>query len=215
MHSQETHEKANDLRKNGHSIKSIARDLNVGVGTISEWVRDIYISSADKKRLYRRCHIAAMSAVRKLREARDEKYKGEAKELWEKFRTQPLFILGIGLYWGEGTKATKILKLSNSDPLLHDVWLRWCKTYIPHVNIRADLIIHDNSNPKLAIKYWKKRLGLCCSISVSIAVSRASQHIKAKKKLPYGTLSISAGKGSAEQHVKMMEWIRLANGVLV
>lgn len=215
MHSQETKEQANSLRRNGRSIKNIARDLNVGVGTISEWVRDIPVLDEDKKRLYRRCNIKATAAIRKLRSDRDEKHQCEAKILWEKFKNQPLFILGIGLYWGEGTKADRVLELSNSDPLVHDVWLRWCRTYIPHVQLRAHLSLHDNVDSNIAIKYWRERLKLNCKISLCIAISRSSKRIKAYNKLLYGTLLIRARKGSAEQYVKMMEWIKLANGVLV
>jgi hypothetical protein len=47
--------------------------------------------------------------------ARAKKWTEEARQLWSILCGDPFFMLGVGLYLGEGTKAVRTLDLSNSD----------------------------------------------------------------------------------------------------
>jgi hypothetical protein len=62
------------------------------------------------------------------RKRRRERWQAEAKALWEQWHCDPFFILGVALYWGEGTKSAKPccsrLALTNSDVNMLRVWLR-------------------------------------------------------------------------------------------
>ncbi len=49
-----------------------------------------------------------------------------AKEEWQRMRGDPAFMGFLGLYWGEGGKATKsIASVTNNDPLVIAVACRW------------------------------------------------------------------------------------------
>lgn len=50
----------------------------------------------------------ARAQVEENRRQRRLRWKAEALVLWEQWRTDPLFLLGIGLYWGEGSKSLEV-----------------------------------------------------------------------------------------------------------
>src|SRR5262249_24602996 len=141
---------------------------------------------------------------------RREQWAAEAIPLWEQWQHDPFFLLGIGLYWGEGVKVQaacrRKMALSNSDPALLRVWLRWCERFLPAVPLRFDLSIHAGCDIAAARHFWKRELGVEVT-SVSVAVSRAS---KGKRNtLPAGTLLVVVGRGSAEWLTKMLVWLEL------
>jgi hypothetical protein len=142
---------------------------------------------------------------------RREQWAAEAIHLWEQWRHDPLFLLGVGLYWGEGNKVQKPsgskMGLSNSDPGLLRVWLRWCRRWLPNVPLRYDLSIHEGCDVEAARHFWKRELGVAVN-SVSVAVSRASKH--KRNTLPNGTLQVRVGRGSVEWLTKMLTWLELA-----
>jgi hypothetical protein len=144
------------------------------------------------------------------RKERRERWRAEAVSLWEKWKHAPLFMLGVGLYWGEGekTSCSKRLALSNSDPKLLHTWLRWCARFLPGVRLNSCLSIHDNCDLEAARAFWRKELNLEIKW-VAMAVSRASK--RKRRTLPHGTLKISLGRGSLEWHTKMLVWLDMAH----
>jgi hypothetical protein len=146
------------------------------------------------------------------RKERRERWRAEALSLWKKWKHDPLFLLGVGLYWGEGEKTNssggKCLALSNADPNLLRVWLRWCARFVPQVSLNSCLSIHDNCDLEAARAYWREELNLEIKW-VSMAVSRASK--RKRRTLPYGTLKIRLGRGSLEWYTKMLVWLELAH----
>ena len=129
--------------------------------------------------------------------------------LWERWRQDPLFVLGVGLYWGEGEKTTvnRCLALSNADVPLLRTWLRWCSRFVPEVRLNVLLQIHDDGNVEEARAFWRRELNIELTW-VSVAVSRASK--RRRRNLPYGTVKVSLGRGSLEWYTKMMVWLELA-----
>ena len=144
------------------------------------------------------------------RKQRRERWRAEAISLWEKWKHDPLFVLGVGLYWGEGEKqsSNKRLALSNSDPNLLRTWLRWCARFVPGVRLNFWLCIHDTCDQAAARAFWRRELNVEITW-VSVAVSRASK--RRRKTLPHGTLKISLGRGSLEWYTKMLVWLDLAH----
>jgi hypothetical protein len=155
--------------------------------------------------------VAKAAAARRRR--RDE-WAIDAVRLWEQWRSIPLFLFGVALYWGEGDKACRgnqrRLAVSNSDPGLLRTWARWCSQFLPGVPLRYDLNLHDGGDLQAARHFWKRELGVDLS-SVTVAVSSASK--RRRNCLPHGTLKIRVGAGSCEWHTKMMVWLRLAEWV--
>jgi hypothetical protein len=153
-----------------------------------------------------------LAGVRKImenRRHRREQWRAEAKALWEQWRTDPLFTLGVALYWGEGTKCSTAprLALTNSDVDMLRVWLRWCCNFMPGVPLDYSLVIHDTADVAQARHFWKEALGVDVHV-VTVAVSVASK--RKRNSLPHGTLKVRVGRGSVEWFTKMLVWLELA-----
>jgi hypothetical protein len=158
----------------------------------------------------RQAAIRGRARIMNNRKLRRERWRTEALSLWEEWRNDPLFMLGVGLYWGEGDKSlsNKRLALSNADANLLRVWLRWCNRFLPvGVRLNVWLSIHDDCDLEAARAYWQRELSIEITW-VSVAVSCSSK--RRRRSLPYGTLKVSLGRASLEWYTKMLVWLELA-----
>jgi hypothetical protein len=153
--------------------------------------------------------LAGVQKIMENRKERREQWRAEAKALWEQWRGDPFFILGTGLYWGEGRKCLNPPRLgfSNSDVNMLRVWLRWCQRFMPGVPLVYYLHLHDHCEPDAARRYCKAQLGVDVDWW-GTAVSRASKRMR--NTLPHGTLNVRVGRGSVEWYTKMLVWLELA-----
>jgi len=74
-----------------------------------------------------------------------------------------LFGLGIGLYWGEGTKAnTGAVRLGNSDPALIKAFIKFLDQIyeVDKNRLKFGLQIFTDIDPLGAIAFWSKALGV-------------------------------------------------------
>lgn len=151
----------------------------------------------------------ARAQVEENRRQRRLCWQAEARLLWEQWRTDPLFLLGIGLYWGEGHKSPREprLRLSNSDLHLLRVWVAWCRRFLPEVPFTNGLNLHPNCDAEAARRFWEEQLNIQVAY-VWITVSGASK--RRRNTLPHGTLNIQVGRGSKEWYTKIMVWLELA-----
>ena len=72
-----------------------------------------------------------------------------------------LFGMGIGLYWGEGTKANKnSVRLGNTDPELIKQFMIFLISFfgILKSDLRFELQIFSDIHPKAAMDFWTKKL---------------------------------------------------------
>jgi hypothetical protein len=156
--------------------------------------------------------LAGVLKIMENRKNRREQWRVEARALWELWRGDPFFILGVALYWGEGKKCATAprLELTNSDVNMLRVWLRWCRRFLRDVPLYYALGLHDSCDVGAALQFWKNQLGVDVNI-VSVAVSSASK--RKRNTLPNGTLQVRVGRGSVEWYTKMMVWLELAQQV--
>ena len=212
MHERKVRLKARRLRSLGASLNSIAVRLQIAKSTASLWLRDSKLTEKQRAKLSRQQYTQSVSAARAGALKRTQRWQREAEVLWRKYKKEPLFLLGIGLYWGEGARTQKYLSLSNNDPGLARVWLRWCSHYLPrglkqHVRILA----HADVDSFRARRYWARITRHAIVKHVTRLPTRG--HGKPKKIAPYGTVEMRLGKGSAEWSTKMLVWIKYAQAV--
>lgn len=214
--------KAHKLRKQGWSIKEIAKKLKISKGTVSIWCRDIKLTKKQRLELEQKMieggHRGRLKGVETLKKRyleRVELFKKEGAKQIGRITKRDLFIAGIGLYWGEGDKKDNNIRIGNSDPKMIKFILYWLKEVWDINNDRIKLHIGINYIHKKRLekvkKYWAKVTGISENQFGKIVL------IKAKNKKVYdnfnnhyGTLSIRVRKSSSLKYQMdgMLELIR-------
>lgn len=155
------------LRKNGESVRNIAKKLKVSKSTVSLWTRHIVLSVQQVEELKKRVLIGSElgrlrgSLVQK--EARLQRIKKCDEEAVKNLRTlstRELDILGTSLYWAEGNKLNRQVKLCNSDPKMIKLFLKWLKEIyqIPVSELYCQVGINEAHYDRdlLVKEYWSK-----------------------------------------------------------
>lgn len=80
-----------------------------------------------------------------------------------------LFILGVALYWAEGSKEKEVrpgsgIQFANSDAIMVHLFARWLQVFggVSEQQIYVDLYVHKNHQHRLdQIKhFWETQLGM-------------------------------------------------------
>jgi len=113
-------EKARKLRSEGKSYSEIKEVLGIGKGTLSAWLQDMPLSREQIRRLRDLSPRRIESFRETMRRKRDTRllnsYEKVAKDIGT-LSKRDIFIAGIYLYWGEGTKsAPGKVSIANTDP---------------------------------------------------------------------------------------------------
>jgi transcriptional regulator with XRE-family HTH domain len=125
---------ARSLRKQGLSLKTIAKCTGVSKSSVSLWVRDIILSIEQLETL-RKQNIQGSERGRligalKQKNERMKRIKNgeqEGKALFSTLAKKELLIAGCALYWAEGTKKQRKVSFCNSDPKLIEFMITWLK----------------------------------------------------------------------------------------
>lgn len=165
-------EKAIALRKNGKTYAEILSIIPVSKSTLSLWLRSVNLSKKQKQRITakkRASQLKGALARKTTRIVKTQHIFESSKETLGVFTPRDLFILGVGLYWAEGTKEKVYrpsvpIEFANSDPKMITVFMHWLRkcVRIPNADIQLILHIHQNRQadiPKFK-KFWMQATGL-------------------------------------------------------
>lgn len=186
---------AEKLRAEGYSYSLIRQKLGVSLGTMSYWFKDKPFTP-NQVVLDRIRHGTGKEGLRRhnrrVKEIAELSDIGTA-ELGE-LSKRDLWILGIGLYIGEGSKTTETIRIVNSDPLVIRLAVRWLKDAcgVDDDNITVSLHLYPDNDVDTCKVYWQNitNLPLDNFRWVSV-VNRENKRKSAKGKLPYGTAHIT------------------------
>lgn len=122
--------KARELRRQGSSIREVAKILSVSRGSVSVWCRDIELNSEQIEQLKesdRRGAYKGGLVVKKKKDRRVADYMRKGCSCISELTDQELFLIGISLYWAEGCKSRNSERIifSNSDAGMIRLWMRW------------------------------------------------------------------------------------------
>lgn len=156
-------EKARVLRAQGKSYSEIKQKLNISKSTLSGWLNDMPLSS-QQVRLLRDLNPRRIEHFREtMRRKREQRLHGvylQARKDIGALSRRDLFIAGLYLYWGEGTKSNiGKLAVANTDPFVIKAFLNWAKIMgISPESIRVRLHLYTDMNIKKETLYWAKEL---------------------------------------------------------
>lgn len=159
-------QKAILLRKSGLSYSEILKQIIVAKSTLSLWLRDVGLAKKQKqliteKRIAGR--LRAVESVRKNKIKRVKDIKDAAKKEVASLIKNPLWLVGVILYWGEGAKEHNKacpIKFTNMNLDTHQLFLKWARKFllIENGNLFFELFIHERADIERAKKYWMKNL---------------------------------------------------------
>ena len=187
-------EKAIDLRKQGYSYSYIQEKLNLSKSTLSYWLRDIVYSPNQ----YTKDKIGkARSRASEVKSNLKRKSIDEAGVLARKdivdFNKRDLFMLGLGLYMGDGSKTQNMVRIVNSNPDIIRLAVKWFKDVcgLDESNFRLAIHLHFDNNKASSEKYWNKVTGIPISNFGKMQVDKRVSSHKKKNLLPHGTAHLS------------------------
>ena len=210
------YKQAEILRKEGKSYSIISSELNIAKSTISNWFTKKSWSNKVKSDLnYSRLKTAkknlsaANFARNKNQLNRKNLYIEEAREKFKTLVKNPLFLVGLGIYWGEGDKTNNgRVAVINTDPELLQIvanFYRQCLG-ISDNNLRIGLFIYEDIDQETVIKFWSEKLKIPQSQFIKVQLLKSRSRLT-KNKSKYGICSLYFS--NTEFNVKIHEWIRL------
>ncbi len=195
-------EKAIALRHKGLSYKDILGKLTVSKSSLSLWLKDLPLTEDEKRYLksrqdanISRGRIRAASSFRQNRLEREKVILSEAREEFTKYTHNPLFHVGIALYWAEGSKRTNSFAFTNSDEDMICTMLEWIHSFfgLKKEDIGVRLYSHKPFAAERQEEYWAKKTGIPLS-NFRKTVYKKSESLSKKRPGYKGCLRIQLGR---------------------
>ena len=208
-------EKAIALRKEGQmSYSQIKKILRVSKSTLSSWLKDYPLSEDKIKELQRSGWKKSEASRERFRNTMRKKKERRLKEIYRKqkklilpLNKRELFISGLFLYWGEGTKCRAYsLDITNSDPSLIKFSIHWFTKAlsIPKTRIKVQLLLYNDMDVKKEMQYWSKTLKIPLSQFNNPYIKRtSSKRINHKGSFGHGTCKIKVGSTPLAEKIFM------------
>lgn len=159
------------LRKRGLTYSEILNQVPVAKSTLSLWLRSVGLSKKQKQRLTQKKVVAAGKggvARKKQRIKTTKAIRKKARLEINSIDDEKLWLMGIMLYWAEGSKqniknTSQGVYFSNSDSRMIKLYIKWllkCLS-VDSSEIDFNILIHENIKERVkgVIKYWSEVTG--------------------------------------------------------
>ena len=206
---------AEDLRKQGNSYSVITKTLGVPKSTLSNWFsnkkwsRSITSQLNDKYKEKNTNRLVQINRGKRLLTlARHNRYRQEASGEYKKLKTNPLFLTGLSIYWGEGDKSENgRVAVVNTDAGMLEVVVKFYTQVlkVPESKLRAAVFIYKDINENSALEYWSIKTKIPKAQFIKTQVLPSKNLVK--RKVVNGICNVYFS--STELNIKINEWIRL------
>ena len=211
--------KAIQYRRQGYSYSMISEKLGLSKSTLSNWLKEIPYKPNSK--VLKRIQLApAKSAevVHNRKVANIVRTKRLAKKELDKLTKRDLWMLGIGLYLGEGTKMQESTRIINSDPEIIKTAIAWFKKIcgLSVKNFTIAIHTYPDNDIKKTISYWSKVTGIPKNQFGKTQIDRrTNKSNKKRRRLPYGTAHLTIKANGKKEfgvnlHRRIEGWIEAA-----
>lgn len=193
------------LRRKGYSYSEIRKKIKVSKSTLNYWFKQeglVYEPShLEIQRLKRiekfvNQNVGALARKAKLEKQKEEFTSWVIKKIRKFGSERDLFIIGCVLYWTEGRKEG-LLQFSNSDPLMHRLFLKFLRKCLGIKEFKLSLYLHENQQKikDNLLKFWSRELAVAKN-SIKIYYKRHVPKRKIYKKEYRGLLNLVVPKSS-------------------
>jgi len=213
--------KAHEMRRQGISIIRIARDLKISKGTASMWCQSIVLTKEQKDLLRQNSTLAGANGRllgaegNRQKRLRSIQEAGEfAQNLLGKLSTRDLLILGLGLYWAEGSKTrASRFAFVNADSTMILIIVKWLINVlgVKKEDFILRVAINEMHRPREAkvLEYWSTLLGM------PLGSFRATSFIKNVQKKVYDNHDTYYGTLIIRLHRSNWVWYRILESIRI
>lgn len=165
MAKRELKARAIEMRTQEMSYSQIKSELGVSKGTLSGWLQDYPLS---KERI-NELRGWSERRIEKCRETKALKKQSRLKDVRRrvtkdigKLSKHELFIAGLFLYWGEGSKTKyTATALSNTDPAVLIFFITWLESLgVPRERLKVHIHLYTDMDVETELNYWSQTLNL-------------------------------------------------------
>ncbi|MET9551433.1 hypothetical protein [Streptomyces sp. NPDC006645] len=159
-------DRARELRLQGLTYDRIQLELGCSKSSISLWVRDLPKPPRRTREEASAIARRGWEATLQRRERERQETKRAATESIGTMSDRELFLLGVGLYWAEGSKRKphnpqERLSFINSDQYMIRVFLAWLDLLdVGKDRLRYHVHIHETANAANAEHFWAGIAGI-------------------------------------------------------
>ncbi|MGC9539132.1 hypothetical protein [Streptomyces sp. UG1] len=160
-------ERARELRRQGWTYNQIQAELGCSKSSVSLWVRDLPTPEPKCTPEEQRARMnAGLARLRATQDQERRATKLAAAEAVGELSDRELFIMGVALYWAEGTKdkphaRRESVEFVNSDPGMISVFLAWLRLLeVGRDRLRCRVMIHESADVEAAEQYWADFVGI-------------------------------------------------------
>jgi len=158
------------MRLAGDSYDEILRSVPIARSTLALWLHSVSLAEHQRQRiteLKKSAQRRGAQARRTQRINKTQEIQSAARKEVAKLIANPLWLTGVVLYWGEGSKEKawkpgRGVALTNMDIRMHRLFLTWLKSCadISDDQINFELYIHMGHGTAKAKRYWATGLNV-------------------------------------------------------
>ncbi|MFC4494243.1 hypothetical protein ACFPA8_08860 [Streptomyces ovatisporus] len=157
--------KARALRREGRTYDQIQLELGAARSSISLWVRDLPKPPPRTREEASEIARRGWKVTLERREEERQRVRSEAARKIGSLTDRELFLIGVGLYWAEGSKSkphrrAESVTFINSDAGMIRVYLSWLSLLgVEAERLRFSVMIHESADVEAAERYWADLVG--------------------------------------------------------
>jgi transcriptional regulator with XRE-family HTH domain len=157
--------KARAFRLEGWTYDQIEMELGVSRSSISLWVRDPPKPTPRTREEASAISKRGWEVTLRKREEERQRVKARSAQEIDHLSDRELFLIGVGLYWAEGSKSKpyrrhEAVTFINSDPDMIRVYLAWLDLLgVAGDRRRFSVMIHESADVESAERYWADLVG--------------------------------------------------------
>lgn len=203
------------LRRLGQSYTEINQKLGIPRSTLGGWFKNEPWSQEIRDRLGAEVSLAFPQKLAQIVKANKKRWavwheqcREEAIREFPRLKDDPLFLAGIMLYWGEGSRnpASSQVKLANSDPAMIRLFCIFLKRAlsVPDEKVKIWLLLYPDLVDSVQKSFWSMAAG------IPLSQFNKSIYITGKhptKRLSYGVCHVTVSSRQLKE--KILKWIEL------
>jgi len=202
-------QKAIAMRQKGMSYSQIKEKLKVSKSTLSGWLSGMPLSEKRIRELQADSPIRIeryRNTMRAKKDARlEEVYRKVSRDIGE-LSKRDLFLAGLFLYWGEGTKAqNSLVALTNTNPAMLKFFIKWLKLFgVESKDLKVKLHLYSDMNIKKSLNFWSQELKVPLSQFHKSYIKKTDlKSITYKNGFGKGTCSVILGNRDLWEYIMM------------